>query len=100
MLKEKINFEFLNDANLTIIGNIILCPYWNSYSNETMNISAILLYFNYYLECRRAVTYSYAMGYYIEVRKRPLLEFLQKDLETNLEKLDKKTDSTMKTYYD
>ncbi|KAL4432057.1 hypothetical protein ABPG74_017793 [Tetrahymena malaccensis] len=68
-LETVINFDFLTEALLTII------------------------------ECRRAVSFSYPLAYYISVSKRNLVEFLQKDLEHNLEKLDHKTDKKLYDFY-
>ena len=60
----------------------------------------LLANFLEFSECRRAVAYTYGVGYYIEEKKRTLLEFLQKELESKLEKLDNKTDQVLMDYYE
>eukprot|EP00828_Plagiopyla_frontata_P049545 TRINITY_DN991_c0_g1_i1.p3 TRINITY_DN991_c0_g1~~TRINITY_DN991_c0_g1_i1.p3 ORF type:complete len:271 (-),score=62.21 TRINITY_DN991_c0_g1_i1:52-864(-) len=54
------------------------------------------------IECRRAIAYSYCVGYYLQIEeKREYFEFLQQEVEHQLENLDKQTDlSTFNCFYD
>jgi hypothetical protein len=51
------------------------------------------------IRARRALTYTYAMRYYLEGRnKQTFFDFIQKDLESSLEKLNKRNEEDMQSY--
>lgn len=53
------------------------------------------------IRARRALTYTYAMRYYLEGRnKQSFFDFIQGDLESSLEKLNKRNEEDWQTYLD
>ena len=51
------------------------------------------------IRARRAITYTYAMRYYLEGRaKQMFFDFIQGDLELSLERLNKKNEEDWQLY--
>lgn len=52
------------------------------------------------VECRRCISYTYVIAYYLGPEKKEFFEFLQAELERNLEILDEMTDENYSKLFD
>ena len=52
------------------------------------------------IECRRCISYTYVIAYYLGYEKKEFFQFLQAELERNLEIFDEQTDKDFKKIFE